>query len=77
MVAVEVPRAGDGTEEIALVVSVREVLPGREWATNIAATPMKISEAAAKIVRYQRFGIGFYIQRKLAQSGSLVPTRFL
>lgn len=49
MVAVEVPRAGNGTEEIALVVSVRKVLPGREWATNIAATPMKMSEAAAKI----------------------------
>ncbi len=46
MVVVVSPPAGDETEETALVPSERRDLPGREWARNNAATPIKMSAAA-------------------------------
>jgi hypothetical protein len=48
-VVVWTPPAGDATEEMTLVLSGREVSPGREWATYNPAIATKMSEAAAKI----------------------------
>jgi hypothetical protein len=48
---VETPPAAGAAGEMTLALSWRKVLPGQEWATNNAATPMNISEAANKTGR--------------------------